>query len=202
MIFPLSYAAASYPETAVYVGGFGTFFAIGGICMGGESMKKQLSKKNVLKITIVLFLLLVFTAALIFFIISSMFAPLHKAELSEVQIMKYENGTYRELVISDKESLNNLYQMKNDIIQKATVINSKLRKADTFQKDSEFSLKYIYENGEHQTIEITESIVIIFNCCSPNEYPKFYLYNKSSDSDISLSRDALTDYILWLYYEN
>ena len=103
-------------------------------------MKKQLSKKNVLKITIVLFLLLVFTAALIFFIISSMFAPLHKSELSEVQIMKYENGTYRELVISDKESLNNLYNMKNDITQKATVINSKLCKADTFQKDSEFSL--------------------------------------------------------------
>lgn len=165
-------------------------------------MKKQLSKKSVLKITIVLFLLLVFTAALIFFIISSMFAPLHKAELSEVQIMKYENGTYRELAISDKESLNNLYNMKNDITQKATVINSKLCEADTFQKDSEFSLKYIYENGEHQTIEITESIVIIFNCCSPNEYPKFYLYNKSSGSDISLSRDALTDYILWLYYEN
>lgn len=165
-------------------------------------MKKQPSKKSVFKITAVLFLLLVFTPTFIFFIISSMFAPLHKAELSEVQIMKYENGTYRELSISDKESLNNLYNMKNDITQKATVINSKLREADTFQKDSEFSLKYIYENGEHQTIEITESIVIIFNCCSPNECPKFYLYNKSSDSDISLSRDALTDYILWLYYEN
>ncbi len=165
-------------------------------------MKKQPSKKSVFKITAVLFLLLVFTAALIFFIISSMFAPLRKAELSEVQIMKYENGTYRELSISDKESLNNLYNMKNDITQKATVINSKLCEADTFQKDSEFSLKYIYENGEHQTIEITESIVIIFNCCSPNKYPKFYLYNKSSGSDISLSRDALTDYILWLYYEN
>jgi len=27
MIFPLSYAAALYPETAVYVGGFGIFFA-------------------------------------------------------------------------------------------------------------------------------------------------------------------------------
>lgn len=162
-------------------------------------MKKQLSKKSILKITVVLFLLLIL---LIFFIVSSLFDPLHKAELSEVQIMKYENGTYRELSISDKESLNNLYNMKNDITQKATVINSKLREADTFQKDSEFSLKYIYENGEHQTIEITESIVIIFNCCSPNEYPKFYLYNNSSGSDISLSRDALTDYILWLYYEN
>lgn len=165
-------------------------------------MKNLFSKKRVQIITTAFILMIVLIIMIILFIRSSLFDPLHKAELSKVEIMKYGNGTYQELVISDKASLSNLYKMKNDIMQKVTVINSKIRGSETFQKDSRFILKYIYENGEHQTIEITGSIIIVFNHCSQNEYPRLYLYNRSSGSDISLSRDALTDYILWLYYEN
>ncbi len=147
-------------------------------------------------------LVIIFIIVILFIIQSSLFAPWHKSELVKVNLSRYKDGTYHELTISDEKSLETLYSMRNSIIKKATIVNSKLRNSEAFQKDSEYIAEFIWKNGEHQTIKLNRSNVIIFNYCPQNENPKLFLDNNSSGYDISFSKDALADYILWLYYIN
>lgn len=77
--------------------------------------------------------------------------------------------------------------------KKITILNSKIRESGKFQKDSQYIIDFNYENGDYQRIEITGNNTIIFNYCSANEFPKFFLDNKSSSYDtVSLERDNIT----------
>ena len=165
-------------------------------------MKKSVRNKKARWLIIISVLVVIFISIILFIIQSSLFDPLHKSKLAKVKLSRYKDGTYHELTISDAESLETLYAMRNSIIKKATIVNSKLRDSEAFQKDSEYIAEYIWKNGEHQTIELNGNNVIVFNYCPQNEYPKLFLDNNSSGYDISFSKDALADYILWLYYIN
>ena len=161
----------------------------------------MIRNKKIRKITSISALILISIIAVLLLIEVILFTPICN-KLSKVEVSKYNNGTYTKLTVSDEESLKNLYSMKKGITKKITILNSKIRESGKFQKDSQYIIDFNYENGDYQRIEITGNNTIIFNYCSTNEFPKFFLDNKSSSYDISLSRDGLTDYILQLYYEN
>ncbi len=165
-------------------------------------MNKLVHNKKMRWIIIASVLIVIFITIILFIIELSLFNPLHKAELTKVEILRYKDGIYHKLTVSDENKLNTLYSMRKSIIKKVTIINSKIRDSEAFQKDGEYMVEFNWENEERQTIEITGNNIIIFNYCSKNEDPKIFLDNSSSNYDISLSRDALTDYILWLYYDN
>lgn len=162
----------------------------------------MLTKKRSKMVIIIVLILILLTVIFINIIDLILFKPLYKNNLSKVEISKYNNEGYTELIVSDDEELSTLLDMKNSITNNATIFNSKIQEAETFQKDSEYVFCFVYDNGIHQTIEITGNNTIIFNYCNSNEFPKYYLNNKSSNYEISLCRDGLVDYGLQLFYGN
>lgn len=95
----------------------------------------MLTKKRSKMVIIIVLILILLTAILLNIIDFILFKPLYKNNLSKVEISKYNNGIYTELTISDDdEELSTLLNMKNSITNNATIFNSKVQEAETFQK--------------------------------------------------------------------
>lgn len=133
----------------------------------------------------------------------SLFHPIGRGRLTEAQIYIYnkEKGSYHELTITDKGSLDTLLKMKDSLTGRILPLNSRLIESERFQKDSHFVFYFYYDSGIIQRIETTGDTTAVFNYHKESDYSELCLINKSNFYDIALSRDGMCDYALQLSYD-
>ncbi len=95
-------------------------------------------------------------------------------DINSIKLYFTLNDHYSEVMITDKEKIHNIKNLVSDMEKKITAANVvDVKEIEKFQKDSQVSLTFEFNNVT-QEICVHKNSVVIYDYCSGSDYKNMY----------------------------